>query len=92
MHLFYLFNVGVYSVQLLLGAMPAVVFSGFYIRLFATSDIFGFGGGRKTPPSSPLSRLPIALFPYLALLAKIHDVIVVSRNLFGTYIRNNYLA
>ena len=48
LHLFYLFNVGVYSVQVLLGAMPAVVFSAFYIRLFATSAVFGVGGAEDS--------------------------------------------
>ena len=72
--------------------MSVVVFFGFYIKLFTTSAIFGFGGGEEDSFFSCFEA-SYTLFPYLALLAKIHDVIVViSRNLFDNYIRNNSLA
>ena len=41
------FNVGIHSVHIILGEMPAVVFYGFYVRLFATPASFGFEGGEE---------------------------------------------
>ena len=54
----------------------------------------GGGGEEDSFFSSFETSYRIIVFPYLVLLAKIHDVIVVSRNLFVTYtgIRNNSLA
>ena len=79
MHLFCLFNVGLYSIQLLLGAIPAVVFSEFYIRLLGTNPfvsappavphsaslLWGVAGGlgAATPSEVPLTESPGKVLP-----------------------------